>query len=179
MRSRAVATDRRRKSVVWFRRRAKGKKMFKKTDKALGASAQPSAADARLDANRPLAKATSIIGPTVEFRGQLSADEDLVIEGKVEGTIAHHYKNLTVGKQGRVKADIRAKSVTIRGTVEGDVHSEEFILLAKGSRLTGNLFAPRVQMEDGAIFRGSMDTTERDAGIAAAREPQIVRGTGR
>ncbi len=49
---------------------------------------------------------TSVIGPTLRFKGELSANEDLIIEGQIEGVIAHHEKNLTVGKEGRVKADI-------------------------------------------------------------------------
>ena len=57
----------------------------------------------------------SVIGPTLVFKGELSADEDLVIQGTIEGSIAHHKKNLTVGKEGRVKADINAASVTIEG----------------------------------------------------------------
>ena len=62
---------------------------------------------------------TSVIGPTLKFRGELSAKEDLIIEGEIEGTIAHHEKNLTVGKEGRVKADINARSVEVFGWVEG------------------------------------------------------------
>ncbi len=60
-----------------------------------------------------------VIGPTLVFKGELSADEDLYIEGCIEGTIAHHKMNLPVGKQGRVKADIYATSVIIEGYKTG------------------------------------------------------------
>ena len=65
----------------------------------------------------------SVIGPTLIFRGELSADEDLVIEGSIEGTIAHHKKNLTIGKKGRVTADIHASAVIVEGELNGDVHT--------------------------------------------------------
>lgn len=99
----------------------------------------------------------SVIGPTLVFRGELSADEDLVIQGTIEGTIAHHKKNLTVGKEGRVKADIHAASVTIEGQVEGDIHGDDFVELAKSAVVTGNVFCPRIRMADGARFNGSID----------------------
>ncbi len=99
----------------------------------------------------------SVIGPTLVFRGELSADEDLVIQGTIEGTIAHHKKNLTVGKEGRVKADIHAASVAIEGHVEGDIHGDDYVELAKSAVVTGNIFCARIRMADGATFNGSID----------------------
>jgi cytoskeletal protein CcmA (bactofilin family) len=102
-------------------------------------------------------KNVSVIGPTLVFKGELSADEDLIIEGHIEGTIAHHKKHLTVGKQGRIKADIHASSVIVLGQVVGDIHSEGMVSLAKGSEVTGNIFCGRIVMEDGAKFKGKID----------------------
>jgi len=114
----------------------------------------------------------SVIGPTLSFVGELSAQEDLIIEGKIEGTIKHQKRNLTVGKQGRVKADIHAMKVIIEGTVEGDVRGDELVLLAKGSKLTGNISSPRVSMEDGAIFKGKMSVGTDAPDISVAPEPK-------
>src|SRR5690606_17095326 len=94
-------------------------------------------------------RSVSVIGPTLVFKGELSADEDLVIQGTIEGTIAHHKKNLTVGKEGRVKADINAASVTIEGQVDGDIHGDDFVELAKSAVVTGNIYSPRIRMADG------------------------------
>jgi cytoskeletal protein CcmA (bactofilin family) len=102
-------------------------------------------------------KNVSVIGPTVVFRGELSADEDLIIEGHIEGTIAHHKKHLTVGRQGRIKADIHASSVIVLGQVVGDIHSEGMVSLAKGSEVTGDISCGRIAMEDGARFKGKID----------------------
>jgi cytoskeletal protein CcmA (bactofilin family) len=116
-------------------------------------------------------RGASLIGPTLVFVGELSADEDLIIEGRVEGTIAHHQKNLTVGKQGLVKANIRARAVTIQGTVHGDVQGDELVLLAAGAHVTGNISSPRIRVEDGARFRGRMETIDRAEAVSTAQEP--------
>ncbi len=99
----------------------------------------------------------SVIGPTLKFRGELSANEDLVIEGQIEGSIAHQDKNLTIGRQGRVNADIHASVVEILGEVEGDVRGDELVKLHKSAVVRGNIFANRLVMEDGANFTGSID----------------------
>ncbi len=98
----------------------------------------------------------SVFGSTLVFKGHLSADEEILIQGTVEGTIAHHKKNVTVGKQGRVSALIHANSVTIQGRVIGDIHGDEFVVLTEGSDVTGNIFCPRIMMEDGARFNGTI-----------------------
>lgn len=110
----------------------------------------------------------SVIGPTLVFKGELSADEDLVIQGTIEGTIAHHKKNLTVGKEGRVRADIHAASVAIEGHVEGDIHGDDFVELAKSAVVTGNIFCARIKMADGARFNGSIDMGNQAAGHQSA-----------
>ena len=105
----------------------------------------------------------SVIGPTLKFSGELSANEDLIIEGEIEGTIAHQDKNLTVGHEGRVKADIKAKTVEIYGSVEGDIRGEDLVKLAKTSRVKGNVYCARIVMEDGATISGNMDRSESDS----------------
>jgi len=105
-------------------------------------------------------KNVSVIGSTLVFKGQLSADEEILIEGTVEGTIAHHKKNVTVGKQGRVYALIHANSITIQGRVDGDIHGDELVVMAEGSEVNGNIFCPRIRMEFGARFNGTIQMTE-------------------
>ena len=100
---------------------------------------------------------TSVIGPTLKFKGELSANEDLIIEGEIEGTIAHQDKNLTVGKEGRVKADINARTVEIYGKVEGDIRGEDIVKLAKSADVQGNIRCARIVMDDGAQFSGNIE----------------------
>ena len=130
-----------------------GFNMFKKSqDDPLLASAP------RLGEVQPIrSRNVSVIGPTLTFRGELSADEDLIIEGMIEGTIAHHDKNITIGKQGRVIADIHANSVIVEGELKGDIHSDGMVSLADGGSVTGNIYCARVVMQDGAWFSGKLD----------------------
>lgn len=104
---------------------------------------------------------TSVIGPTLKFKGELSANEDLIIGGEIEGTIAHQDKNLTVGKEGRVKANIDARTIEVYGIVEGDIHGEDIVKLAKSADVKGNIRCARIVMEDGARFCGKIDMSQK------------------
>lgn len=122
-------------------------------------------------------RSVSVIGPTLVFKGELSADEDLVIQGTIEGTIAHHKKNLTVGKEGRVKADIHAAAVVIEGQVDGDIHGDEYVELAKSAVVRGNIFSPRIKMADGASFNGSIDMGKPPK-LSVAEDPSRAQKIG-
>ena len=146
--------------------------MFKKTDDG---SRSDLASPPRIGQARPVrSKNVSVIGPTLVFKGELSADEDLVIEGHIEGTIAHHKKHLTVGKQGRVRADIHASSVIVEGRLVGDIHSEGIVSLASGADVRGNIFCGRIVMEDGARFKGNIDMGEPPK-IEVQKEPMTTK----
>ncbi len=119
-------------------------------------------------------KNVSVIGPTLVFKGELSADEDLIIEGHIEGTIAHHKKHLTIGAQGRVKADIHASSVIVLGMLVGDIHSKGMVSLAKGADVTGDIFCGRIIMEDGARFKGKIDMGEQPKVALVPKVPELV-----
>jgi cytoskeletal protein CcmA (bactofilin family) len=122
-------------------------------------------------------RSVSVIGPTLVFKGELSADEDLVIQGTIEGTIAHHKKNLTVGKEGRVKADINAAAVVIEGQVDGDIHGDDYVELAKSAVVRGNIYCPRIKMADGARFNGSIDMG-KPAKLSVAEDPSRSQKIG-
>ena len=142
--------------------------MFKKAEGDDGAKL---ASPPRIGEALPLrSKKVSVIGPPLVFKGELSADEDLVIEGNVEGAIAHHKKHLTIGKEGRVKADIHASSVIVEGRLIGDIHSEGIVSLAKGAEVTGNFDCGRSVMEDGACFMGKIDMGEKPK-VSVPKEP--------
>jgi len=127
--------------------------MFKKNQDNQSLASAPKIGDVQPIRSRNV----SVIGPTLTFRGELSADEDLVIEGMIEGTIAHHNKNITIGKQGRVIADIHANSVVVEGELKGDIHSDGLVSLADGASVTGNIYCARVVMQEGSWFSGKID----------------------
>ncbi|MEM7280837.1 MAG: polymer-forming cytoskeletal protein [Pseudomonadota bacterium] len=108
---------------------------------------------------RPVSHKASVLGPTLVFKGELHAEEDLVIEGRIEGSIQHQEKNLTIGPQGVIKADINAKVITVEGTVEGDLSGDVAVVLRATARVKGNLSAPRIVIEDGAQLNGRVDTS--------------------
>src|SRR6059058_2149871 len=102
---------------------------------------------------RPSERATN--GPSIFIKGDLSGEEDLVIEGRVEGKVDLKQNNVTVGKNGRVKADVFGKVVTVEGEVDGNVFAAEQAILRQSGAIRGNITAPRVILEDGSRFKGS------------------------
>ena len=120
-------------------------------------------------------QATSILGPTLRFKGELRADEDFTLQGHIEGSI-HHSQNLTIGPDGVVKGDSRALTIVIEGTVEGDMYALESISVRATARINGNLFAPRIAIADGATFNGRIDmaTATKAARSITERQAQVV-----
>jgi cytoskeletal protein CcmA (bactofilin family) len=104
-----------------------------------------------------------MIGPTIYVKGDLTGQEDLLIEGRVEGKIELRQHNVTVGKNGHVKADIYGKTITIEGEVQGNLYGEEQLVLKQTSTVRGNITAPRVSLEDGSNFKGSIDMSPKDS----------------
>ena len=98
-----------------------------------------------------------MIGSTVVIDGNITSAEDLIIEGKVSGTITATGHEVTVGQSGQLKANINAKIVRIEGKVEGDISGGEKVIISKTGNVLGNLDAPRVTLEDGAKFKGSIE----------------------
>lgn len=109
-----------------------------------------------------------MIGPSIKIKGEVTGDEDLVIRGSVEGTIDLSSHEVTVGESGKVKADIKARTVIINGEVTGDITGGEKVIIAKTGHVRGNIIAPRMTLEDGAVFKGSIDM---DPGEKAAVKP--------
>jgi len=101
------------------------------------------------------------IGPSITIQGEVTGDEDLVIQGRIEGSVKLEKNHVTIGVDGRLKADIFGKSVVVEGSVEGDVKGTDHVVLRQTARVEGNISAPRVTLEDGASFRGGIDMQDR------------------
>lgn len=97
------------------------------------------------------------IGQSIEIRGELSGNEDLTIDGRVEGKIELRDHNLTIGANGRIKADLFAKTVTVVGEVVGNITAGDRVEITESGSLEGDIVAPRVVLGDGARFKGSID----------------------
>jgi cytoskeletal protein CcmA (bactofilin family) len=114
---------------------------------------------------------SSVFGATLRFKGELRADEDFTLQGRIEGSI-HHTQNLTIGTDGVVKGDSRARNIIVDGTVDGDLYALEAISIRPTAKVQGNLMAPRVSIADGASFNGKVDmaTAARAARTIADRQ---------
>lgn len=97
----------------------------------------------------------SILGPSLRFKGELHAEEDLLIRGKIEGSITHS-QHLTICRDGQVKANIEGQVIAVEGTVEGDLSATTSVAVMSGAMLTGDVCAPSVSIVEGANFNGSV-----------------------
>ena len=111
---------------------------------------------ARTAASAPPGAKVSVLGPSLRFKGDLVADEDLVVQGQIEGSILHT-RSLTIGAQGRMQGDIKARRITVEGTVDGDLYALDSVVLRAGAIVRGNVFANKVSVAEGAKFSGRID----------------------
>jgi cytoskeletal protein CcmA (bactofilin family) len=106
----------------------------------------------------------SVLGPTLKFRGELSAQEDLIVQGSVEGSITHT-QSLTIGTDGSMKGNIRARVIVIDGKVDGDLYATESVNIRATAKVKGNVFAPRVGISEGAFFQGQIEMQPSGAAV--------------
>ncbi|MEM8982429.1 MAG: polymer-forming cytoskeletal protein [Pseudomonadota bacterium] len=115
----------------------------------------------------------SVLGPTLKFKGELSADEDLLIQGQIEGTIRHK-SNLTIGEEGKLKANVDAVYIAVEGEVRGDLRGSTSIIVKDTANIEGNIISPTVSLYEGATFNGSI-TMKDPAEVAAAPKPAVEK----
>ncbi len=104
----------------------------------------------------------TVLGRSVVSHGEISASEDLLVEGQFDGTISMKDHCLTVGTNGQVKAEIHARQVIIHGTVNGNITAREKVEIRRTGRVQGDLTAAGVAIEDGAYFKGSIEIQRED-----------------
>ena len=122
----------------------------------------------------PSASKVAVLGPTLHFKGELSAEEDFILQGKIEGSISNP-QCVTIGNDGSVIGDIKARTITIDGKVEGDLYGDESVIVHQSGRVTGNIFAPRVGLVEGAFFKGRIEMSDKPAVRASAPASQHSR----
>lgn len=114
------------------------------------------------------------IGPSLKLRGEIAGNEDLVVDGQVEGTVDLSENSLTVGPKGNVRAHVKARSITVLGRLEGNVQAGERVEIRKTGMLEGDLSTPRIVIEDGAVFRGSIDILKPTEQHSAAPDKRSI-----
>jgi cytoskeletal protein CcmA (bactofilin family) len=113
----------------------------------------------------------SVLGQSLVFKGELEAEEDLMVDGRVEGLITHRAQHLTIGPHGDVRADINANRVLVQGRVTGNIRATEAIVIEPSAHVAGNLFAPRIGLKEGAEFDGRIQMT-RNSSADDSKAPQ-------
>ena len=113
---------------------------------------------------------TAIIGQSIFIKGELTGNEDITIDGRIEGKISLKDHHLTIGPGGKIKADLNAKTITIFGDVLGNVCAKEKVELKETGKLRGNIQAPRISVADGAFFKGSVDM---ESGAESIKEKPV------
>jgi cytoskeletal protein CcmA (bactofilin family) len=100
------------------------------------------------------------VGKSLHLKGEITGSEDLFIDGEVEGTVELKDNNLTIGPNGNVHADVQARSITVLGRLHGNVRAGDKVEIRKTGSLEGDLATARIIIEDGAVFRGSIDIVQ-------------------
>jgi cytoskeletal protein CcmA (bactofilin family) len=145
-------------------------------------SSRPESSPVRPETSAPRSSGGSreaaVIGPSIHIDGDVRGEEDLLIEGEVNGTLQLKSNSLTVGPNGKVRADVYAHSIIVDGLVEGDLYGSERVAVRKSAQVRGNITSPRVSLEDGAKFKGSIEMDPQAVQTSAGRSTAPARNAG-
>ena len=115
------------------------------------------------------------LGPSLHVKGEINGNEDLHVDGSVEGLISLEDRKLTVGSSAKVSADIVAREIVVFGTVKGNLRARDRIEIKKDGSVIGDLTTARIMIEDGAYFKGSIEIERGDAQPGATPEKSFAR----
>lgn len=118
----------------------------------------------------------AVIGRSIQIEGAVRGNEDLRIEGDVSGTVEFKDSSLTIGKEGKVRADVYAKAIIVDGLTEGDLYATDRVVVHVNAQVRGNITAPKVAVEEGAKFKGSIEMAQ-DAVEKAFSKANLQTGT--
>jgi cytoskeletal protein CcmA (bactofilin family) len=124
----------------------------------------PSPAPRQTEPQRARGGGVATIGPSIAIKGDVTGEEDLVVEGRIEGKILLKSNSVTIGRNGRVKANVYANSIMVEGEVEGDLIGKDEVVIRQSGKVKGNVAAPRVVLDSGARFQGSIDMEQPQPG---------------
>src|SRR5262245_5911362 len=135
---------------------------------------RPESSPVRTESSPPRSSAMgsreqAVIGPSIHIDGDVRGEEDLLIDGEVSGTVQLKNNSLTVGPNGKVRADVYAHSIYVDGYLDGDLYGSERVNIRKSAQVRGNITSPRVSLEDGAKFKGSIEMDPQAAQNVVSR----------
>ena len=122
-------------------------------------------------------KEKAVIGASIQIKGEVTGEEDLRVNGQVEGKIELKRHRVTVGKSGRVKADLYGKVISVEGMVQGNLFGEDKVIIRQSGTVQGNVTSPRVTLEDGAKFKGRIEM-DSQAGVQQSLKETVTKASG-
>ena len=146
---------------------------------------KPEGKNKKSSAEEVIPRSIARLGPSLFLKGELSGEEDVVIEGQYKGKIDLENHNILVGREAKVKGDIRVKNITINGAVEGNIDASGKIFISKEGQMKGDLKAPKISIMEGAKFKGSVkiekeleeiSDTEEEIDIITIKEDDKNKG---
>jgi cytoskeletal protein CcmA (bactofilin family) len=112
---------------------------------------------------------TAVIGKAMRIKGEIYSQEDLYIDGEIEGTLELKDHCLTIGPNGKARSSIKAREAVVMGLIHGNVEAKDKIAIRKDGKLVGDIKTAGIIIEDGAYFKGSIDIVKPEPGKAAAK----------
>ena len=123
----------------------------------------------------PSARSVACLGETIEVKGKISGEEDLQVDGKVEGPISLQGQRLTVGRTGKLNSEVTAREVVVYGDLHGNVRASDRVEIKKDGSVTGDVITARISIEDGAFFKGRIEIERGKQNTSnSERESELV-----
>lgn len=135
-------------------------------------SAPASTASTRPSA--PASRAVSSLGASIEIKGKVTGEEDLQIDGKVEGSVVLNGQRLTVGRTGKLSSEVWAREVVVYGNLMGNLHASDRVEIKKDGSVTGDIATARISIEDGAYFKGRIEIERTKHSKSGADVPELA-----
>jgi len=134
----------------------------------------PANAPAGLRPGNPIARTLACLGPTIVVKGEITSDEDLQIDGKVEGPVSLRGHRLTVGRTAQLTTEITAREVIVYGNVSGNLRARDRVEIKKDGRVIGDISTARISIEDGAYFKGHIEIEHSQSSVQESKETDLI-----
>jgi cytoskeletal protein CcmA (bactofilin family) len=132
----------------------------------------PANAPAAIRANAPTARTLACLGSTIMVKGEITSDEDLQIDGKVEGNISLRGHRLTVGRTAHLNSEINAREVIVYGNASGNLRARDRVEIKKDGQVIGDITTTRISIEDGAYFKGHIEIERSQSSASSSKEAE-------
>jgi len=134
----------------------------------------PVNAPAGIRPSTPLARTLALLGPTIVVKGEITSDEDLQIDGRVEGPVSLRGHRLTVGRSGQLSSEVTAREVIVYGNVSGNLRARDRVEIKKDGRVIGDIATARISIEDGAYFKGHIEIEHSQSSVQENKETDLI-----